>query len=765
MASNQRFRPYVGPKGPQQAPHGRDPPEGEAQLWRAGNERDEAGGPMQVPKPPPGVGDELMGGAADQNLDVTSQRESGDVWEGDAGHDDGADETDVKTLLEERARAAFRTSTDFMDANFRKPLEDSLKAFNNQHPSDSKYNSETFRKRSNLYRPKIRTIVRKNEAALCAALFSNLDLIEVSAANPSENEEVVSAEVMQQVLQERLTVSMPWFQFSMGAIQDAQNQGIVIAHSYWKYTAVNGKKGYRVKEDKPCQELVAAENFRFDPSAKWYDVVNTSPYLIEIIPMYIGDVQERMDTADPKGRKWHYLDEATIAACVENSDESTRAARTGMAQDNTQHPRDVTAYDIVWVHRHIHRYCGEDYEFYMLASKHMLTDPEPLEESVWFGERPYVVGTCCIETHKAVPNSMNTLLRPLAEEANDLQNQGSDNMKFILNKAWFVKRSANVDTTSLVRNTPGRVTMCNDPEKDIKEVSWPDLPRSLYEEKNRNDADFDNLAGNFNPMTLAQTRSPKESFRTVNAVQSPAMMMTEYTLMTLVQTFLLPCLRQLILLEQFYETDQTLLAIAGQKAKVMQRFGVSEITDAILEKRMSVNVNLGMGATDPTTKQQRLQGALGMCAQLAAKPIPGMDLKEVFKELFALAGYRDGQRFLQDGQDPEKVRLTQMVQKLMQERAKTEVEKRNKHESNVVKLVTSRESNLTKLAAAAKEDDHQSRHLLIGHLLEMEKIDKQSEQQRTMQAEGAVQGQVAQAQGATQQQQLQAAKPQGPKAA
>lgn len=756
MASNNRYRPYVSSRGPQQPPHQPDPPEGNARLRRMADEQDEVGHPMEVPEPPPGLDDPDAKGYREGRSSPAMQVE-GSSNAAEAQEEDEPDDSEPDWEI--RARNAFRTSTDFFDSNFRKNLEDSLRAFNNQHPGDSKYTSETFRKRSNLYRPKTRTVMRKNEAALCAALFSNLDLIDCQAANPSEPEEIVSAEVMKELLQERLTVSMPWFQFTMGAMQDAQNQGVVIAHSYWEYTGNVRDGQYRVKRDRPVQELIPLENFRFDPSAKWYDVVNTSPYLIELIPMYIGEVKERMRYPDPKGRKWHELDEQEIAACAEVSDESTRMARNNMQQDAPQQPREVTDYDVVWVHRHIHRWRGEDYEFYMLASKWLLTDPEPLEDNVWFGERPYVIGTCVLETHKSMPNSLVTLLRPLADEANDLQNQASDNLKFILNKAWFVKRSANVDTTSLVRNVPGRVTMVNDPEKDVKEVSWPDLPRSIFEEKNRNDADFDNLAGNFNPMTLAQTRSPRESFRTVNAVQSPAMMMTEYTLMTLVQTFLIPCLRQLVLLEQYYETDQVLLSIAGKKAQVMQRFGVSEVTDAILEKRMAVNINLGMGATDPTMKQQRFQAALTTAAGLAKQPIPGLDLKECFKELLALAGYRDAIRFFSD-QDPEKAKLLMTIQGLMKKLGQYEMDKRNKHESNVVKLITAREGNLTKLALASKEDDHQSRHLLIGHLLQQETIDKQAEQSRTLQAEGAMQSQAQQAQGATQQQALQASKPQ-----
>lgn len=742
MADRNRYRTSVSSKGPQHSPHITDPPEGEAPLRRLADERDEAGHPMEVPERAPGLDDPEARGYREGRSGEPEEVEPEPEPEPEAAEDvDWA----------QRAQAAYNSSTDWTDSNFRRPLEDALRAFNNQHPSDSKYRSETYRKRSNLYRPKIRTIMRKNEAALCAALFSNLDLIECEAANPSKPENVVSADVMKELLQERLTNTMPWFQFAIGSMQDSQTQGIVICHSYWQYNAVKKPNGeYSVREDKPVQELVPAENFRFDPSASWVNVVGTSPYLIHLIPMYVGAVQERMRYPDPKGRTWHELPEEQIASAIQNDDETTRMARAGTGNDAPQHPREVTAYDVVWVHRHIHRHRGVDYEFYMLASKYMLSDPVPLEESVWFGERPYVIGTCALETHKPVPNSLATMLMPLAEEANDLQNQTSDNMKFILNKAHYVKRGQNVDTTTLMRNVPGRVTMVNDVEKDVKEVTWPDLPKSIYEEKNRNDADFDNLGGNFNPMTLSQTRSPRESFRTVNAVQSPAMMVTEYTLMTLVQTFLLPVLRHLVLLEQYYETDQVLLAIAGEKAKVLQRFGVEQVTDEILEQRLSVNINIGMGATDPTTKQQRFAGALNTLAGLAHKPVPGLELKEVGKELFALAGYRDGMRFMQPGQDPEKAKLMQLVQVLQKKLAAAELEKKNKHEANVVKLVSSREGNIVKLALASKEDDHQSRHLLIGHLMKQELVDKQAEAQRTLQAEGAMQDQTKQAQAGTQ---------------
>jgi hypothetical protein len=746
MASNNRYRPYVSSKGPQQSPHQPDPPEGNAPLERMADEREAAGGPLQVPEPAPGLDDPDTREYRQGRSDPTAEGAGGDGGDDDQSDEDEDDEDDEKEPdWKARGQAAYRTSTDFMDSNFRKPLEDSLRAFNNQHPQDSKYNSETFRKRSHLYRPKIRSINRKNEAALCAALFSNLDLIECSATNPTKAESIAGAEVMQALLQERLTVSMPWFQFAMGSVQDAQVQGVVICHSFWKYAAAGRGHEYAIKKDQPCQELVALENFRFDPCAQWYDVVGTSPFLIHIIPMYIGAVRERMTYPDPKGHKWKNLTDEEIAACVINDDESTRAARNNFSQDPTQQPREVTDYDVVWVQRHIHKWRGEDYEFYMLGDQHMLTKPEPLVANVWFGERPYVIGTCAIETHKPVPTSMNNLLRPLADEANDLQNQSSDNMKFILNKRWLVKRGQNVDTAGMTRNVAGGVTMVNDVEKDVKEISWPDLPASLQAEKQRNDADFDALGGNFNPMQIAQTRTPRESFRTINAVQSPAMMMTEYTLMTLVQTFLLPVLRQLVLLEQYYETDQVLLATVGEKAKIFQRFNVDKVTDAMLTAKMAVNVNLGMGATDPAMKQQRLAACLQQIQALAAKPVPGLDLKEIFKELFALAGYRDGLRFLQEQADPQVAAMAKTIQALMKKLSVYEVKDKNREREAATKLTLGREGNITKLALASKEDDHQSRHLLIGHMLEMEKISTQQEHQSNLQAEGAAQSSAQQA--------------------
>jgi len=737
-----------------QPPSIEEPPEGRAPLDYMGKEEDRGGANVVSESEWADGGgvrglDENAGGPGNQPVEE----------EGEGGQEDEEDEDELPDFLL-IGKNAYRMSTTYFDSNTRKDLDNSLRAFNNQHPSDSKYNSETFNKRSKLYRPKTRTIMRKNEAALCGALFSNLDLIETQAVDGTNKEELVSAEVMKEVLQQRMTVTIPWFQFSIGGLQDAMGQGVCIAHMYWSHRGITRQDGkYVVLEDRPCMELIPRENLRFDPSASWVDPVNTSPYLIQLIPMYIGDVKERMKRDDPKGKRWKTLPDDVLMMARDNTDDSTRAARSNQMQDATQQARDVTDYDIVWVHRHIHRYHGEDFEFYMLASKHMLSEPEPLETNVWFGERPYVIGTWTIETHKADPASLPTLGRGLQDETNDIGNQRSDNVKLVLNKRWFAKRSANVDTNSLVRNVPGGVTMVNDVEKDVKEVTWPDVTQSAYEEQNRVDGDFDALLGNFNPMAAgAGGRNPRESTRTMLGVQAPSMMMTEYTLMTYVQTFLLPCLRQLVLLEQFYESDMVLLAVAGQKAKIAQRFGVDEVTDAILEKRIAVNINIGMGATDPVMKMNRFQGAIQGYTNVCAKPPPGLDLKEVGKEFMALAGYQDGTRFFA-ADDPNQIKFQQTLQALMKKIQMLELKVRDKHESNVVKLQTSREANLTKLITTDKTHKKEGAHLLVGHLMQLELADRAAEQQRSQLEQQGDQALTQQNQNQAGQMALQAAKP------
>jgi hypothetical protein len=652
---------------------------------------------------------------------------------------DGSDEADEDSDGKEdqpnwaqRAKDAKRFSTTYIDTNYRGQWEDSIRAFNNQHKSQSKYNSELFRKRSSIYRPKTRTVIRKNEAAAAAAFFSNLDLIEVETQNGSDQKQQLSADVMKAALQYRLTKSIPWFHVVQGGIQDAQVQGVPVAHVYWKFSSRRGKDGKLMKgEDKPAVDLIPIENIRIDPSAHWYDPINTSPYVIHCIPMYYGEVKDRMSRPDPKGRRWKFYPDAFFRN-ADNPDDSTRQVRMMGQEDATQKRRDISDYDIVWIDRHIHRWRGTDYEFYTIDSQELLTSPEPLENTVFHGKRPYVMGCAILETHKPMPSSVPKLGEGIQEEINETANQRLDNVKLVLNKRWFAKRGVNVDLASLIRNTPGQITLLNDPEKDVKEVSFQDVTASAYKEQEVLSQEMDELLGNFSPNAMRAQRSPRESEGAMLQLQAPSNLLTEYMLKTYVETFIEPVVRQLVLLEQHYETDEVVLAIAGEKAKARLKFGVDQVNDDML---------------DPVSRLQRFVFAIKNYQSLALKPPPGIDLKEVWNEICALSGYKNGARFTKD-QDPDKVQAEKVIHALQQKIQQLSMKQHDRHEGNVVKLMTAREKNATSLLQHAHGEHSTNKRLYAEHLMAME-----MQQLPPSPGEQAELEQGAQAQAAKQQQQ------------
>lgn len=663
-----------------------------------------------------------------------------DLWEPGIEADDEATEepspevSQSEPRWDQLAKDSYRDSTSYVDSNYRRNWEDSLRAFNNQHPMDSKYNMDVFRKRSHSFVPKTRAVIRKNEAAAAAAFFSNLDTVSIQASNQSDDQQRLSADVMFQIVQYRLTHTIPWFQVLIGGLQDAQAQGACIGHIHWRFVA-NGKGAeLKVLEDKPCMDLVPIENIRFHPASHWTDPLHTSPYLIHLIPMFVGDVKERMRQPDPKGRTWIALSDAILKRYTDDANDSTRAARLGVSEDPTNARSRVGDYDVVWIHRHIHKYRGVDYEWYTLASEVRLTDPEPLANTVFHGRRPYEMGRAILETHKSLPSSVPQLVKGPQEDINNTRNQRNDNVMFVLNKRYMVKRGANVDLQGLIRNVPGGITQVNSME-DVKEMEWPDVTQSSYLEEDRSVGVFDELIGNFNPLQVSQQRTPRESERTMLAVQSPSNLLTEYMLKTYVETFVLPVIRQLVLLEQHYETDQAVLAVAGDKAKVRQKYGIDRVTDELLEAELTTNINVGMGATDPVMKLQRFLLGLNSLQRFAMKPPPGINLNEVYKEVFALSGYQDGTRFTLS-QDPEKMKLQQQLVQAMKLLQKLQMEKNNRHEANVVRLQTSRETNRSreriagmKTAADTLKQGRQHRQdrvlKLAGHMMDLDRAQRQ----------------------------------------
>lgn len=630
------------------------------------------------------------------------------------------------------ASDAFSSSTSYVDSNYRKKWEDGLRMFQSRHPSGSKYLTESYKHRSKIFRPKSRSLSKKYEAAAAAAFFSNNDVISTSAVNEGDKKQAASAALWKEVLNYRLSKSIPWFQTVCGGMQDAMTVGVVCSYQYWQYEGeevteyvpvtdqfgqpmadfmgmpmMQEAKRMVALKDKPCVELMPVENLRIDPGASWINPIESSPYVIRLIPMYVVDVKQMMDKADSKtgAPKWKKLSDGELRSAAKQENDSTRQTRDQNREESTAASNaPLSDFEIVWVHENFMRIDGKEMVYYTLGTQHMLTDAKPLKEVYFHGERPIVMGVCSIETHKIMPDSPIIQGEQLQREAIEVVNQRLDNVKLVLNKRFLVKRGAQVDIKSLVRNVPGSVTLANDTIGDVREMEFNDVTGSSYQEQDRINVDYDELTGNFSQGSVMTNRKMGETVGGMGMVSGAANQITEYGLRTFTETWVEPVLRQVVKLEQKYETDEVILAIAASQAKLIDKYGINQITDDLLNQELTLNVNVGMGATDPIQKLQKFVGAMSAFAQVAQMQLPNVDIAEVGKEVFGLAGYRDGARFMADAEQDGRIKQViaqaqKMVQQVQQEVAqreeaiKAEAQKLQGERANIDKIASQVDAN------------------------------------------------------------------------
>ena len=559
-------------------------------------------------------------------------------------------------------RNAASDAEQYFNAGVRREIEQDVRQFQGLHPANSKYLSDAFKARSKFFAPKTRATIRKNEAVAANALFSNSDVIEVTPWDDSDKMQQAGASLMKEWLNLRLKRTLPWFQLSIGAYQEAQAVGSVCAYLDWK---VDKKRGI----DEPSMRLIPLENILFSPSASWIDPVNTSPYWVEKIPMYVKDVQARCKTRPDKGdtSKWLAVSDEQILTSVKSYSDSIRLAREQGRADSQAQASALRPYQTVWVYRNIADVNGEDYLWYTLGESALLSNGTPLVNSYWHGMRPYVLGNCVIEAHKIYPPGVARLTRDLQGELNENRNQRSDNVKFAMNKRYFAKRGAQVDIRSMTRNVPSSVTLMNDPEKDVKIVETKDVTSSAYQEQDRLNNDFDELAGSNSLASKTDNDNLANKVGGAEMLSEDANQIQGYQLRTFVETWVEPVGYMLMRLGQHYETDEDILKLCAQKADLAS-MGIINIDEGLIMQDLSLSIHVGIGSTSPRKQLDNLMFGLkslkdtlegGELQQL------GLDVEEIATEVFSKLGYKSAERFFKwNQQDPNILYLQNQVQQL-----------------------------------------------------------------------------------------------------
>lgn len=607
-----------------------------------------------------------------------------------------------------RAQVAFEASTTFYETNYRSVWEDNVRHYQSKHATGSKYLTDAYKFRSKHFRPKTRSMVRNNEAAIAGAFFSMLDTVSVEAYDEKDPIASVSAEMRQFLVNYRLNGyrQIPWFQICIGAAQAAQVIGVVCSKQWWEYRTkdvasrepvmiqgmhaideATGQPAYRdttkkqTVRDRPQVTLYPIENVRFDPAADWTDVANSSPYLILMEPMRVADVKEQIKRGD-----FIAVDDNQLLVARNAVYDGVRRQRDGGDREDSTDPRygqPLSDFDIVWVYENFMRIDGEEKHFYTLGTTVRLSEVRDLAEVYLHcedGERPVVIGTCALEAHRAVPDSLVHITKPTQKETNEVSNTRLDNVKLVLQKRYLVRRGKQVDLQSLLRNAPGSPTLVTDIEKDVLPLEFNDVTGSSYQEQDRINADFDELAGSFSQGSVATNRRLNETVGGLQLAKGSSNSMTQYTIRVFSETWVEPVLCQLDKMEQHYESNVQLLGVMARKAEFEKKLGIpfealdEQAIEAILMAPATLTVNVANSAMDPMLRLEQFINAMKVYAEMSQTLPPDVDRSEVKKVIFSLLGFRDVRRFESDEQanlPPEVMaqiqQLTQQLQELAAE--------------------------------------------------------------------------------------------------
>ena len=666
-------------------------------------------------------GESPTGGRSGNTLMIDAASERGD--------DQNAEEalSDEAALIQ-TAQTIYQASTDYLDSNVTNVWETNLAHFNGEHAPGTKFNSGNY-KRSRVFRPKTRSMTKAAEAALTNAMFSTLDVLDIQAEDQTNPIQIASAAINKHVLQYRLDRKIKWFQTAVGAYQSTKVYGLCISMQRWDYHAdtdvipatnvdgsyitneageLMGFEKTRVRKDDLCIDLIAPENFRFDPMCDWRDPVGTSPYLIYMMPIYAHDAIEKMEQQDDKTGQpaWKKHDLAALLATRSKLYDRTRQAREGRNRIDPSDDQAGSMYTTLYAHLNIVKINGDDMMFWTMGTELLLSDPVLLKEAfphLREGERPFTVGFSTIEAFKNYPAGDVEQASGLQEEINLVANQRLDNVKLVLNKRYYVRRGSQVDLDALIRNVPGGGVMMNDPEKDVHTVDTRDVTGSSYQEQDRLSVELDELTGSFSQTSVQSNKNLNETVGGMDKMSSGAGAVQDYGLRIFFETWAEPMLRQCVRLVQYYETDATILSLAAKKAGLYQKFGIDKINDELLINELTVRVNVGMGNTDPQRRVEKL-----MFATKNAAALPGMAGRmkstEVADEIYGTLGYKDATRFFRtdeeqqqhEKENPPKEDPEIAIKKMeMENRAK---DNEMRHQREIMKLELEAETRFAQIA-------------------------------------------------------------------
>lgn len=651
-------------------------------------------------------------------------------------------------------KRAKKSAADYQQTKLQSAWARNYRAFSNRHFSGSKYDTYRYRSRSKLFKPKTRAAVRKNDATAATSMFSTEDVVSVTPERASDKLQASTAIFLNEDLNYRLDRSNKWagpnwFLTAIGARQDTQLTGVCVSKQYWEYQErvvdvmvdveqetlslddtgqpvvdlttgqpVTQKQTVRqmqqqkeITRDRLMILLFPPEQCMIDRTGDWRDPIQEGGAFIAAYPMRMDDVEDiikqQADRNVMGGKPWRQnIDLAKLKGAKGDRDSAAAAVRRsrddGMDRyDNVFQGKDN---ETVWLYEMFYRKDGEDWNWWMLGESTLLSDPRTTEENYpeQKGDRPYVRGLGALETHKTHPMAPVESWQPLQMEMNDITNLSLDAMKMAISPITKVKKGTGVDLKQVQNRGPdASILVTNMDDVTFDRAPGPDGNSQLYTNILSND--FDELAGVFSNGSVQSNRMLNETVGGMQLLSASANALTEFDLRIWVETWVEPCLAQCINCIRYYESDEVVISVAGERAGLIENIvagnsnmssldpqaqqadaqqqqnpfeppvSIHDVLGNLDTAQVSVRVNVGIGALDTTQRMQKFMSAVSitkdMSPMLAQQNIQPNGAA-LLQEAWGLCGYKDADRFFtkappqqQDDGPPPEAQLEMLKQK------------------------------------------------------------------------------------------------------
>lgn len=664
-------------------------------------------------------------------------------------------------------QAALPRATDFFQQKALARLLKTYKATRNEHPEGSKYHKALYKARAAYHRPKTLNAMRRMQTKCANALFATRDVIEMSPGDESNPQNKAATAVRKELLNYRTSRksgrnAIPWMETTLGARTDAWQTGYTVSFQSWEYerrdagmepllgeggrVLIDPRTGlpaqrrvWETLKDRPEVALIPIENCGIDPAAPWIDPAQRSSFFFIKEPMYRSAIEAAMKQGRGGDIPWRDPAKIDWSQGRTEQEPDARAVRTARGDDATDRledqgsaPREVSQGDfLVWRYIWFFRHGNVDYTVYTIGTRELLSDPIPTADAfpALGGQRPIVMGTDVIRPHDLYPLSNAAALLPMQEEINDQANLRIDAQRQSVFPVAKVRRGKSVDVGALARRGPATNILVEEPD-DVMFETIPNGAAALFAEMDRLNNDFDETAGIFSNSSVQGQRAMNETVGGMKILAGDADAVANLELKIWTETWYERVIQQLSLLIAYYETDDRVLSICGQRAGLAEKFGINAITDDLLMAEVSTVVDIGTGANDPAEAAGRFKlatdtiiGVATIDMQLAAGGSKfRFNLQEVASEAYGGAGFKDaGERFVViegDQPSPEVQQLQAQLQELQAQVAAYEQGKQGEIELE-------REKTSGELAVVDRKAQHemnmarmQQRAGLVGKLVD-----------------------------------------------